>query len=253
MTATNKRRFDGKVALVTGGASGVGAASARHLAAEGAHVLVADIVADGARSVAEEIGGDAVVLDVGDPVGWAALAGRLSHGRGIDLAHLNAGILAATIAEPFLDTPVERLHQMVRTNLDGVVLGIHTLAPLMLAKDGGSIVATASVAGLLPYAGDPMYAATKHGIIGLVRSVAPQLGRDGVRVHAICPGGIDTAMVSDRQKEAMSMAGRPVLDPAEVASAVADLLARDDGGVVQTIVKERGVEDVDTPRVLENG
>lgn len=98
-----------------------------------------------------------------------------------------------------------------------------------------------------------MYAATKHGIIGFVRSVAPQLGRDGVRVHAICPGGIDTAMVSERQKETMSMAGQPVLDPAEVAAAVADLLARDRGGVVQTIVKGQGVEDVETPRTLGFG
>ena len=253
MKTSDERRFDGKVALVTGGASGVGAASARRLAAEGAHVVVADIAEHAARAVAEQIGGEHVVLDVGDATAWSTLAARLGAERGIDLAHLNAGILAVPVAEPFLDTPVDRLRQMVRVNLEGVVLGVHALAPLMLARGEGSMVATASVAGLLPYAGDPMYAATKHGIVGFVRSVAPQLGRDGVRVHAICPGGIDTAMVSERQKEAMSMAGRPVLDPAEVAAAVADLLARDDCGVVQTIIKERGVEDVDTPRVLGRG
>lgn len=253
MTDSRERCFEGKVALVTGGASGVGAASARHLADEGAHVLVADIDADGARAVAEEVGGTSVTLDVGDPEAWSTLAARLGRERGIDLAHLNAGILAAPVPEPFLDTPVERLHQMVRVNLDGVALGIHALAPVMRERGGGSIVATASVAGLLPYAGDPMYSATKHGIVGLVRSVAGQLGRDGVRVHALCPGGIDTAMVSERQKGAMSMAGRPVLDPAEVAAAVADLLAREDHGVVQTIVKERGVEDVETPTVLGAG
>ncbi|MFO7589343.1 MAG: SDR family NAD(P)-dependent oxidoreductase [Acidimicrobiia bacterium] len=247
------RRFDGKVALVTGGAGGVGAASARHLAGEGAHVIVADIADEAARAVADEIGGEHTALDVGDPKAWSALVTRAAEDRGIDLAHLNAGILAAAAPEPFLDTSVERLHQMERVNLDGVVLGIHALAPLMLARGGGSIVATASVAGLLPYAGDPMYAATKHGIVGLVRSVAPQLGRDGVRIHAICPGGIDTAMVSERQKDAMSMAGRPVLDPAEVAAAVADLLARDRGGAVQTIVQGQGVEDVETPRTLGSG
>jgi len=246
-------RFVGAVALVTGGASGVGAASARHLASEGAHVVVADIDAAGAEAVAAEIGGEHAVLDVGDVSAWAALATHLTAGGGIDLVHLNAGILAAPVAESFLETPVERLRQMVRVNLDGVALGIHTLAPLMIAGRGGCFVATASVAGLMPYAGDPMYSATKHGIVGLVRSLAGQLGRAGVRVHAICPGGIDTAMVTERQKEAMSMAGRPVLDPAEVAAAVADLLARDDSGVVQTIIKERGVELVETPKVLGTG
>ncbi len=253
MTRPTALRFDGKVALVTGGASGVGAASARHLAGGGAYVVVADVAAEAARVVAEEIGGEHVALDVGDPSAWSSLAARLRADRGVDLVHLNAGILAAPLPEPFLDTSVDRLHQMVRVNLEGVALGIHTLAPIMLAGAGGSIVATASVAGLLPYAGDPMYAATKHGIIGLVRSVAPHLGRSGVRVHAICPGGIDTPMVSERQKEAMSMAGRPVLDPSEVAAAVADLLAREDSGVVQTIAKERGVEDVDPPSILGFG
>ncbi len=244
-------RFDDMVALVTGGASGVGAASARRLAAEGAHVIVADIAADAAAAVAADIDGAHVQLDVADGVAWEALAAHLEGG--VDLVHLNAGILAAPIAESFLDTPVDRLVQMVGVNLHGVALGIRTLAPGMIEHGGGAIVATASVAGLLPYAGDPMYAATKHGIVGLVRSVAPQLGRAGVRVHAICPGGIDTPMVTERQKEAMSMAGRPVLDPSDVAAAVADLLARDDSGIVQTIVKERGIEEVETPRELGPG
>lgn len=237
-------RFDGKTAVVTGGASGVGAASARLLAEEGAHVVVVDIDDRGA-AVASEIAGRFVHLDVGDAAAWVALARDLGASGGVHLAHLNAGILAAPDAEPFLETPLDRYAAMVRVNLDGVVLGTRTLGPVMLTSGGGSIVATASLAGLIPYGGDPIYSATKHGVVGFVASVAPQLRRAGVRIHAICPGGIDTPLVTGRQMLQMAAGGRSVLEPREVAEAVADLLALDDAGVVQTITKEQGVRTVD--------
>ena len=186
-------RFDGKTAVVTGAASGVGAASARRLAEDGARVVLVDIDEHG-REIAGEVGGRFVRLDVSDADAWAALAGELRSDGGVQLAHLNAGILAAPHPEKFLDTSIDRARTMVGVNLFGVLFGIHALAPVMIAAGGGSMVATASVAGLLPYGGDPVYSATKHGVIGLVTSVAPQLGRAGVRVHAICPGGVDTPM-----------------------------------------------------------
>jgi NAD(P)-dependent dehydrogenase (short-subunit alcohol dehydrogenase family) len=236
------------VAVVTGAASGVGAASARRLARDGASVVVADIDEDGGRRVAEEVGGRFARLDVGDQDAWLALADELRGGAGVELAHLNAGILAASDAVPFLDTPIARYHAMVGVNLDGVVLGVHALAPVMIERGGGSIAVTASLAGLIPYGGDPIYAATKHGVVGFVRSVAPQLGRQRVRVHAICPSGIDTPMVAGARVEAGRESGATFMPPEAVADAVADLLERDDHGRVQLISQRLGVEDVPSPR-----
>ncbi len=242
-------QFDGKTAVVTGAASGVGAASARRLSEDGAHVIAVDID-EGGDAIARQVGGRFVHLDVSDADAWSVLATELRGDNGVHLAHLNAGILAAPQPERFLDTSVHRARTMVGVNLFGVLFGIHALAPAIIASGGGSIVATASVAGLLPYGGDPVYSATKHGVIGLVTSVAPQLGRAGVRVHAICPGGIDTPMVTERQKAEMAGQQRSMLDPSEVAAAVAALLARDDSGAVQTITKEAGVRPVDIATVL---
>ena len=241
--------FADKTAVVTGAASGVGAASARRLAEDGAQVVVVDVDERGAE-VADRVGGRFVRLDVGDGDAWIELVAGLRAGGGVHLAHLNAGILAAREPQAFLDMPVERYREMIGVNLYGVLLGIHALAPAILDAGGGAIVATASVAGLLPYGGDPVYAATKHAVIGLVTSVAPQLGRAGVRVHAICPGGIDTPMVTDRQKTDLAGRNRAMLDPTEVADAVAALLARDDSGIVQTITKEDGVRAVNIPTTL---
>jgi len=243
------RRFTDKVAVVTGAASGVGAATARRLAEEGARVVVLDVDERGAE-VAEQVGGRFVRFDVGDGDAWVELAADLRADGGVHLAHLNAGILAAREPQAFLETPVERYREMIGVNLYGVLLGIHALAPAILDGGGGAIVATASLAGLLPYGGDPVYAATKHGVIGLVTSVAPQLGRAGVRVHAICPGGIDTPMVTDRQKTELTGRSRAMLDPSEVAEAVAALLASDDSGIVQTISKEGGVRAVNIATTL---
>jgi 3alpha(or 20beta)-hydroxysteroid dehydrogenase len=241
--------FADRTAVVTGAASGLGAASARRLAQAGARVVVVDIDARGAE-IAEEVGGRFMHLDVGDDDAWDGLVADLRADGGVHLAHLNAGILAAHEPTAFLDTPIERIDQMIRVNLYGVLLGIHALAPVILDAGGGAIVATASLAGLLPYGGDPVYAATKHAVVGLVTSVAPQLGRAGVRVHAICPGGINTPMVTDRQKSDLAGRSRAMLDPSAVADAVAALLARDDHGVVQTITEQDGVRTVDIRTTL---
>ena len=237
----------GPVAVVTGAASGVGAASARRLARDGASVVVVDVDDANGERVATEVGGRFVHLDVGDPQAWAALARDLVS-EPVALAHLNAGILTSTEDMEFLDTPVERSLSLVRVNLDGVILGVRTLAPLMIEHGGGAIVVTASLAGLIPYGGDPVYAATKHGVVGFVRSVAPQLRRSGVRVNAICPSGIDTPMVAGTRKALADEIDRPFMPPEAVADAVAIRLASDEAGVIEHIEHGRDVQRIEFPR-----
>jgi NAD(P)-dependent dehydrogenase (short-subunit alcohol dehydrogenase family) len=234
----------GRAAVVTGAGSGIGAAIARRLAAADARVLCCDIADGAVHGLAEEIGGVAVHLDVSDPDGWADLAERLDReALPLGPVALNAGMLTTPDPRPFLDVPLERLDRVRGVNLDGVLLGVRALAPLLARDGGGAVVATASLAGLGPYADDPMYAATKHAIVGFVRSVAPQLATQGIRLHAICPGGVDTGLLGADRKAAIAAAGRPMLDPDEVAAAVLDLLASPDAGLVRTIVSGRGPED----------
>jgi NAD(P)-dependent dehydrogenase (short-subunit alcohol dehydrogenase family) len=230
------------VGVVTGAASGIGAATARRLSRDGFAVLCCDVDDDAGRDVAHGMGATYVSLDVGDAGAWAELQARLQHDESrVTRAVLNAGML--TSAEPlsFLDVTAERYRRVRAVNLDGVVLGILTLAPLM-PPHGGAIVATASLAGLGPYGADPIYAATKHGVVGLVRSAAPQLAAIGVRLHAICPGGVDTGLLPPDRKAAISAAGRPMLTPDEVAGAILALLESPEHGLVHTIVHGRGSE-----------
>jgi NAD(P)-dependent dehydrogenase (short-subunit alcohol dehydrogenase family) len=187
------------VALVTGGASGVGAALCRRLAARGATVVVADVDEAGAAAVAGEIGGAAMAFDVGSRPAWddALAAVVADHGR-LDRLALNAGIMTRPRGLPMDDDPfgwMDRRAELVRSvNIDGVVNG--TLAARdLLAAAGGSIAVTASVAGLRPQAEDPAYSASKHAVIGWVRSVARPLAGLGVAIGAVCPGGIDTPLV----------------------------------------------------------
>lgn len=239
--------LDGKVALVTGGASGIGAASVRHLASRGAHVVAIDLAEVGVRAVAEEVGATAAVLDVSDVDAWDRLLCDVfdEHGA-IHLAHLNAGI--PTTRHPFslLDVTVAQYRRVMGVNLDGVLLPTLGIARLMRGHaDGAAIVATASLAGLGPYYDDPFYGATKHAVVAFVRSAAPQLAAAGIRIHAICPGGVQTALIDDFMRQQIAARGAQMLDPAEVADAVATMLTSEESGLVRVIVKGRGVWDAE--------
>jgi len=236
--------FEDKVALVTGAASGIGAASARHLASLGAHVVVIDLTEVGARAVADEIGGTAAVLDVSDAEAWDHLLRDVAREYGgIDYAHLNAGIVTTPHPYEIVDVSYAQYRRVMGVNLDGVVWPTIALAKVMEARGGGSIVATASLAGLGPYYDDPFYAATKHAIVGFVRSAGPQLHERGVRLHAICPAAVQTGLIDDFIARRLEEGNRPALDPSEVAVAVAEMLASDDTGFVRTIIHGKGVQD----------
>jgi NAD(P)-dependent dehydrogenase (short-subunit alcohol dehydrogenase family) len=211
------------LALVTGGGSGIGRAIVDRLGADGADVVVVDVDEVSAQRSAKAVDGRAAAADVGDPAEWERLAGTIDA---LDIACLNAGVV--TEEGDIDDVSDEAYRRIMRVNVDGVVFGLRALVPA-LERGGGSVVVTASLAGLTPMSSDPIYAATKHFLVGLVRSVAPPLALRGVRVNAVCPGIVDTPLIGDG-KARLEAAGFPLLQAADVAEAVARALASGETG-----------------------
>src|SRR4051794_3188707 len=183
-----------KVALVTGGASGLGRATALAFAEAGAEVVIADLDEAGGRAVAEQVGGHFVRCDVSDlEQDEAMVAFAVGQCGGIDIAYLNAGV--ATGCGIGDDFDLVKYHRANGANLDGVVFGTHAVLPAMKARGGGAIVATASLAGLTAVPFDPLYAANKHAVVGLARSLGPALAADNITYNAICPGFAESKIV----------------------------------------------------------
>ncbi|HEX5582996.1 SDR family oxidoreductase [Gaiella sp.] len=180
-------------ALVTGGASGIGAALVARLRAEGFDVEILDLTTG---------------FDVADPDSWEAVGA-------VDVACLNAGVLGGP-SDP-AELTVDGYRRAMSVNVDGVVLGVRRLARVM--GEGGRIVCTASLAGLTAVPDDPVYAATKHAMVGFVRSAAPALAERGISINAVCPGFADTPMVGGTARTALEEAGFPLLAADQVAEA----------------------------------
>lgn len=211
--------LDGKTALVTGGASGIGAAIARRFASAGARVLIADLDPAGER-IAQEIDGAFVRTDVAQRAdNLAAVRAATEHFGGLDIAVLNAGIgEQGGFVEDFRPG---HYRDLVSVNLDGVVYGLHA-ALEAFGEQGGAILAVSSLAGLSESPMNPLYAATKHGVVGLVRSVAPLVADRGVTVNAVCPSFIDTPILGEAVPYIRDL-GVAVLTP-ERAAEVAELV-----------------------------
>jgi NAD(P)-dependent dehydrogenase (short-subunit alcohol dehydrogenase family) len=186
-----ERRFES--ALVTGAASGIGAAAVTLLAADGARVVSLDL---------------ATGFDVGDSAAWESLGP-------VEFAFLNAGV--ATGVEQVADLTDEAYRRALGANVDGVVFGVRRMAQVM--EEASAIVVTASLAGLMAMPLDPVYALTKHAVVGFVRAVAPQLAERGIRINALCPGFADTPIVADELRAWVAEQGLSLIPPERVAEA----------------------------------
>ena len=234
-------RLEGRTALVTGGAGGIGAATCRRLAAEGAAVAVTDMDLDRAREVAAEIGGRAYALDVRsvDSV-RAAVAGAESDLAPLDVLVNNAGYDEFGW---FVNSDPDMWDRVLAVNLRGVIAVTHAVLPGMQERHGGRIVNVASEAGRLGSPGSGVYSAAKAGVIGLTKAVAQEAARYGVTCNAVAPGPIETPLLM-AAPEALGDLGKRLVEgmisktalrrigqPEEVAAAIA-FLASDDASYV---------------------
>ncbi|GAB4329273.1 MAG: SDR family oxidoreductase [Dehalococcoidia bacterium] len=197
-------RFDGKVAIVTGAAGGIGRAAAVRLAHEGARIVAVDLRDSdlaGTVAAAEAEGPEAIAVPA-DVTRWRDVEGYVEQAvarfGGVDLLFNNAGIEGAVMS--MLDYPEETWDRVMAVNVKGVWFGIKAAAPAMRERGGGAIVNTASVAGLGGTPRISAYGASKHAVIGLTKSAAIELAPDRIRVNAVCPSPIETRMMRSLER-----------------------------------------------------
>ena len=219
-------KLDGRVALVTGGGSGIGRATAQLLASEGMRVCVVDIDQRAAETVADSIGGAGFGCDVSDPEQLdAVFASCLREFGRLDVAFLNAGISIRWSGD-IAALDVADYRRSLGVNLDGVVFGARSAVRTMRScseKGERAIVATASLAGILPWHPDAVYSLGKHAVVGFMRAIAPNLSPEGIAVHTVCPGITETGVLGNR-RSLVEGVGVPVMEPETIADAVLTVL-----------------------------
>ena len=244
-------RLEGKIACITGGAGGIGRASARRFAAEGAHVVVADLADDAGNAVAEEVGGLYVHVDVTDTESVASMyAAAEDRFGGLHVLFNNAGI-SPPEDDSILETDIEAWRRVQEVNLTSVYLCCKLGIPRLLAHGGGSVINTASFVAVLGSATSQIsYTASKGGVLAMSRELGVQFARQGVRVNALCPGPVNTPLLQelfakDPERAARRLVHVPMgrfAEPEEIAAAAA-FLASDDASFVNatTFLVDGGV------------
>jgi NAD(P)-dependent dehydrogenase (short-subunit alcohol dehydrogenase family) len=238
--STPAGRLDGKVAVITGAASGIGRASARRFAAEGAHVVVADLADDVGKVLADEIDGLYVHADVTSPDDVQTMyAAAIDRFGGLDVLFNNAGI-SPPDDDSILETELDAWRRVQEVNLTSVYLCCKYGIPHLLERGGGAVLNTASFVAVMGAATSQIsYTASKGGVLAMSRELGVQFARQGVRVNALCPGPVNTPLLrelfaSDPERAARRLVHVPLgrfAEPEEIAAA-ASFLASDDASFI---------------------
>jgi ribitol 2-dehydrogenase len=232
------QELKGKVGAVTGAASGIGLACARIMLEAGARVVLVDRDEDALAKVSAELGEGAIPLriDLADPKSVATMMPRILEKTGhLDIFHGNAG---SYVGGEVVDGDPDQWDRMLNLNINALFRSIHAVLPHMVERKTGDIVVTSSIAGLVPVVWEPIYTASKHAVQAFVHTVRRQVAKHGLRVGAVAPGPVVTALISDWPKEKLEaeMAAGGLIQPVEVAQAVLFMLTRPRNVTIRDIV-----------------
>jgi ribitol 2-dehydrogenase len=227
-----------KVAAITGAASGIGLECARSLLAAGASVVLVDRAEETLKKLSSELGPKAIplVIDLTNPASVANMMPQILEKAGkLDIFHANAG---SYIGGDVVDGDPDAWDRMLNLNINAVFRSIHAVLPHMVERKTGDIIVTSSVAGVVPVVWEPIYTASKHAVQAFVHTVRRQVAKHGLRVGAIAPGPVVTALISDWPKEKLekALAAGDLIEPVEVAAAVLFMLTRPRNVTIRDLV-----------------
>jgi len=230
--------LSGKVAAITGAASGIGLECARALIAAGVRVVLVDRAEDALKSVCAELGPNAIplVIDLMKPASVATMMPQILEKAGrLDIFHANAG---AYVGGPVLDGDPDTWDRVLNLNINAVFRSVHAVLPHMVERKTGDIIVTSSIAGLVPVVWEPIYTASKHAVQAFVHTVRRQVAPHGLRVGAVQPGPVVTALISDWPKDKLDdeLAKGGLIQPVEVAEAVMFMLTRPRNVTIRDLV-----------------
>jgi ribitol 2-dehydrogenase len=226
------------VAAITGAASGIGLECARTLLAAGARVVLVDRDGDKLDALCAELGPRAVpvVTDLMDPASVEAMMPQILEKTGrLDIFHANAG---AYVGGEIVEGDPDQWDHVLNLNINAVFRTVHAVLPHMVERKTGDIIVTSSIAGLVPVVWEPIYTASKHAVQAFVHTVRRQVAKHGIRVGAVAPGPVATALLSDWPKEKLdaAMAAGDLMDAVEVAAAVKFMLTRPRNVTIRDLV-----------------
>ncbi|RRI00728.1 SDR family oxidoreductase [Mesorhizobium tamadayense] len=231
-------KLEGKVAAVTGGASGIGLASVEAMLGEGATVVMIDRNQQAMEALCEKLGKNAIPLkvDLLDPVSCATLlSGVVEKAGHLDILHANAG---SYIGGDLTETDLDAIDRMLNLNVNAVMKNVRTVIPHMIERGGGDIIVTSSVAGHFPVPWEPVYSASKWAMTCFVQTMRRQLNKHGIRVGEVSPGPVISALLADWPEENLRKAKEngSLIEPQEVADAVMFMLTRPRNVTIRDIV-----------------
>jgi len=230
--------LSGKVAAITGAASGIGLACARALLNAGARVVFVDRAEETLKSLCSELGPNAIplVIDLTDPRSVATMMPQILEKAGqLDIFHANAG---SYIGGQVVEGDPDAWDRMLNLNINAVFRCVHAVLPHMVERRTGDIIITSSIAGLVPVVWEPIYTASKFAVQAFVHTVRRQVAKHGLRVGAVAPGPVVTALISDWPKDKLeaALAAGDLMEPTEVAEAVLFMLTRPRNVTIRDLV-----------------